>query len=310
LVRRGPGPGTLDAALAAQAANAGTEIRLADRVRHLPDGGIVAEGPRRADAIAVGYVFETTAADGAWGVVSDELAPKGYAYLIVCGGRGTLATVLFSDFHRERDYFERTLDFFARHVGVRRLDARRFGGRANFGVPRRAVRGQLLFVGESAGFQDALWGFGMRYALVSGHLAARAVLDGDPASYERAWRKQLGGSLRTAVVNRWGYERLGDRGYAALLERSDRMSDAREWLRGLYAASAWKRALFPLARLSLRRAETETCVREGCSCTWCRCQHDAIELPADSKVTGPVTTRDPHGHGHADRVANFAKTRG
>src|SRR5262249_8008846 len=69
LVARGPGPGTLDQALKQQALAAGVEIRFREPWPRLPEGGIVAGGPRAADAIAVGYNFKTSSADGAYGVL-------------------------------------------------------------------------------------------------------------------------------------------------------------------------------------------------------------------------------------------------
>lgn len=56
LVRRGQHPGTLDANPKDQAIACGVEIRFEDPCHYLPDGGIVAEGPRGSDAVAVGYV--------------------------------------------------------------------------------------------------------------------------------------------------------------------------------------------------------------------------------------------------------------
>ncbi|RMG55536.1 MAG: hypothetical protein D6723_02450, partial [Acidobacteria bacterium] len=79
LVRRGPESGTLDWGLKQQARARGVEIRFKQSRNRLPEGGIVAQGPRGADAIAVGYVFETDMADGAFAAFSDRLAPKGYA---------------------------------------------------------------------------------------------------------------------------------------------------------------------------------------------------------------------------------------
>ncbi|MBK7583238.1 MAG: hypothetical protein IPI67_23955 [Myxococcales bacterium] len=277
LVKRGKEPGTLDASLAEQAVRLGAELRLSDRVRTLEDGGIVAEGPRSTDAIAVGYVFETSAADGAYGVVSDELAPKGYAYLIVHAGRGTLATVLFEDFHSERTYLERTVEFYKSHVGIPMTGARRFGGRANAHLPGRATRGKLLYVGEAAGFQDALWGFGMRYAMLSGHLAGRALVDASPAAYDSAWEARLGGLLKTSIVNRYVVSHIGNFGYSVALALAGRSSDLRSWLHRLYAPSWWKRRLFPLAQRWARlKPPPAACVLEGCTCTWCRCQHDSV----------------------------------
>ncbi|HYB53546.1 MAG TPA: NAD(P)-binding protein, partial [Thermoanaerobaculia bacterium] len=118
LVRRGPGLGTLDTALKHQAQAAGVEIRFRAPCARLPEGGIVAGGPRAADAIAIGFTFETDRADGAFGVLSESLAPKGYAYLLICGGRGTVAACLFDDFHRERMYLDRTVEFFRRRTGL------------------------------------------------------------------------------------------------------------------------------------------------------------------------------------------------
>src|SRR5438093_1521526 len=50
LVRRGAGEGTLDSSLKAQALARGIEIRFAEAGRPLPERGVVAQGPRGADA--------------------------------------------------------------------------------------------------------------------------------------------------------------------------------------------------------------------------------------------------------------------
>ncbi len=118
LVRRGSAPGTLDRGLLQQALDLGVEVRFQDRVDHLPEGGIVATGPRGVDAIAVGYLFETASADGAWVALDQRLAPGGYAYLLIHGGRGTVASCMFEDFHREAVYLERTVSFFTSRLGI------------------------------------------------------------------------------------------------------------------------------------------------------------------------------------------------
>ncbi|MGH9318015.1 MAG: NAD(P)/FAD-dependent oxidoreductase [Thermoanaerobaculia bacterium] len=274
LVRRGPGPGTLDSALKAQALSAGVEIRFREPLARLPEGGIVAGGPRAADAIAVGYVFETDSADGALAVLSDRLAPKGYAYLLLCGGRGTVATCLFDDFHNERLYLERAVDFFRERAGLAMRNAVRFGGAGNALVPQTARQGSILFAGEAAGFQDALWGFGIRIGMLSGHLAARSLLERSPESYDRQWRARLGRQLRTSLVNRYAFARMGDRGYARLLRSMARKGDARKWLSRHYAPSLAKLLLLPLAHPWARsRRGPPACPVPSCDCTWCRNAH-------------------------------------
>jgi flavin-dependent dehydrogenase len=94
-------------------------------------------------------------------------------------------------------------------------------------------------VGEAAGFQDALWGFGIRMAIVSGHLAARALVSGRPREFDRLWRERLGGLISASFANRSLYRRAGDFGYALLIRRIAR-TDAREFLHRLYAPRWWK----------------------------------------------------------------------
>jgi flavin-dependent dehydrogenase len=195
--------------------------------------------------VAVGYVFETGMPDGIFVVLSDRIAPKGYAYLLVNRGRGTIAACLFDGFAEEKRYLDRTLDFFDRKVGLRMENPRRFGGTGQFSLTRSACRGGVLLAGEAAGFQDALWGFGIRYALLSGHLAARALLSG--ADYDRLWKRRFGGLQRTSVVNRYFFARLGNPGYRWLMRALGRARDPRDWLRAYYAPSFWKSLWAPAA---------------------------------------------------------------
>src|SRR5581483_11240177 len=168
LVRRGWQSGTLDQSLLAQAQALGVEVRFRDRVNRVDGLCVLAGGPRVADAIAVGYVFDTDMGEGDWIWFDNELAPLGYAYLLVHGGRGTVASCMFTDFKSEAKYVARTVAAFKERVGLTMRNERRFGGYGNFRVPRTGVQGGHLVVGEQAGFQDALARFGMRYALRSG----------------------------------------------------------------------------------------------------------------------------------------------
>jgi hypothetical protein len=93
--------------------------------------------------------------------------------------------------------------------------------------------------------------------------------------------RRLGGLLRLAVVNRYLYERLGDRGYPLFLPRVARAGDARDWLRRLYAQGPLRSLLYRWAsrRLAARAELIQDCP-EGCDCTWCRCRHESSRVPA------------------------------
>lgn len=289
-IRRGARAGTLDDALKRQALDRGVELRFRDPVDRLPDGGIVAFGPRGADVIAVGYVFETDASNGAYVVFSPALAPLGYAYLLVANGHGTVASCMFSEFEREREFLERTVDFFRRHVGVAMQNERRFGGTGNFRPFRPMQRGRMLFVGEAAGFQDPLWGFGLRYAMVSGQLAAAALMADEPERYEALVRRRFGTLFRAGLVNRYVFNQWGRRAYRALIRRLDRAPDPRRSLTRQYEEPFAKRLLYPLAARAGRwPRDPAPCADAHCDRIWCRGEHRAAE--DSGRARAPIRER-------------------
>lgn len=271
MVERGPEAGTLDTALLEHARALGAEVRFGSRLDRLEGVGVLALGPRAADAIAVGYHFDTTMRDGFWIVCDDDLAPKGYAYLLVMNGRGTVKTCMFADFKRESQYVQRSVAAFERLVGLKMIDPQPHGGVGNFRIPDSALSGAHPLAGEHAGFQDTLWGFGMRLAIVSGVLAARSVLEG--IDYDASWRRELAPWLQASVVNRVLYERCGNAGYAWLLRAQGSVGDARRFLRWLYRPRFATRLLLPWARARYRsRRRDAACSHADCTCIWCRCR--------------------------------------
>jgi len=285
LVERGPGPGTLDVALLEQARGLGVEVRFNSRLDHLKGAGIVACGPKVADAIAVGYHFETPMDDGIWVILDNQLAPQGYAYLLVMGGRGTVKSCMFSDFKQSHLYVERTVTAFQRLAGLKMVNPVAHGGVGNFYIPARAVAGVHPVVGEAAGFQDFLWGFGMRYAILSGVLAARSLLlDQD---YNVLWRRELGASMWNSAVNRGLFSLLGNRGYRWILQRNEtHLWDAHRVLHRLYQPWPIKRLLLPWARTRFTcNRHDQSCDRVDCNCIWCR-QGDHADVSA-GKTCGP-----------------------
>ena len=120
---------------------------------------------------------------------------------------------------------------------------RRFGYGGALRLPTTAMRGSRLYVGEAAGFQDCLFGFGMRYGMLSGHLAARALAHGE--DYDRLWREAFGRELSVGARNRRLYRLFGNPGYEAMIRilasrnplvaRLRRGRDVREFLTHVYA---------------------------------------------------------------------------
>ena len=272
MVERGPGPTSLDSAMLRQAQELGVEVRFNSRLKNLDGPGIFAIGPKAADAIAVGYHFRTKMENGYWAICDDRIAPKGYAYLLIMNGRGTVKSCMFREFKNERQYVEKTVERFKSLVGLEMIDPKPHGGVGNFRLPAQALYGRHPLTGELAGFQDALWGFGMRYAIHSGVLAARSLLD--DSSYENLWRRSMEPPINTAVVNRALYELVGNRGYRWFLHRQAK-GDAREFLHRHYAPSRLKKWLVPWARSRITTQRRDKgCDHIECECVWCRCGPD------------------------------------
>lgn len=268
LVRRGSHDGSLEFGLLEQATAAGAEVRFGDRVAHPEGSAVLAIGPRTADAIAAGYVFKTDQPDGNWIAFDDRLAPLGYAYLLIHGGHGTVASCMFTGFKHQAEHVKRTVAFFADRAGLEMRDPRPFGGYANLRLPRTAVQGGHPVIGEQAGFQDALAGFGMRYALRSGILAARSLLEG--TDYVKLWRGELQPLLRTGVSNRFVFNIVGARGRRWALRGISR-SDTATTLRRLYRPSVLTSLVFPLALWRYRAPLGDpSCDHVACDCVWCR----------------------------------------
>lgn len=148
MVERGPGPGSLDTALFEQAHALGVEVRFGSRLERLEGPGILAVWPKAADAIAVGYHFETDMDDGFWVICDETLAPQGYAYLLVMNGHGTVKSCLFSGFKQEGMYVARTVEAFRRCVGLKMRNERPHGGVGNFRIPLSAWSGRHSVAGE------------------------------------------------------------------------------------------------------------------------------------------------------------------
>ncbi len=276
LIERGPGPGTLDSALLQQAQSLGVEVRFNSRLRHMAGEGILSAGPRAADAIAVGYHFETEMMDGYWVICDDELAPQGYAYLLIMNGKGTVKSCMFSGFKQEKLYVQRTVEAFEQLLGLTMLNPVPHGGSGNFHIPASAYSGTHPRVGEQAGFQDTLWGFGMRLAIHSGVLAAQSLLNGE--NYNTLWQRELRPQMQTSVVNRVLFSLLGNRGYRWFLRHQIAKPNLRQSLRRQYQATLLKRLLGPWARRRYESIRKDvTCDHIDCHCIWCRgecCVHD------------------------------------
>ncbi len=221
----------------------------------------------------MGYLFETDLEDLTACVLSHRLAPSGYSYLLVADGRATLVSCHFANLPRWRDHLQATMEAFQRLFRFEMKSARFFSGYGNVFARKRFREGQKLYVGEAAGLQDGLWGFGMRFAIRSGYLAAESLLHGK--DYEERVRQELLPQHRAGLVNRFFWDLMSDRLFALFLGRAARWPDARRRLRELTGPHPLKALIAPFGQITRGwqlRCRDESCQREDCTCVWCTCR--------------------------------------
>lgn len=246
-VRRGAAhPGSLDNALRRQAERLGVEICFGRAVGR-DAVNIFAGGPAgRPTAVARGVTFELDRPAVSCTILSDA-APSGYTYFLAAEGMATIGTVLV------RSFADSDVQLRDACATVERLygfgvpaDARRWTGVARFAIPPPQVQQEVMLVGEAAGFQDALLGFGIRIAMISGALAAIALSEG--SDYEPAWRARLLPQFKASLVNRAIYQ---DSRFTkkALWGLARTTTDGLALLRYLYAWNAAHKLALPLTWL-------------------------------------------------------------
>ena len=98
---------------------------------------------------------------------------------------------------------------FKERLGARISDAKVLK-RQSYVLPmgpiKKKVYGNILLVGDAAGTVMPVSGEGIYYSIMSGNLAAEAVIKGDFASYEREWKRVYGSQFRLmSLLRQWLY---------------------------------------------------------------------------------------------------------
>ena len=249
LVKRGSEPGCLDHALRVQALDLGVRIHHGQTLPR-EQADVWAVGCARGGFfLDVGITFRTSQPNRAVILFDERLAPKACAYLFVIDGVATLAVLLTRQFRHARAFLRDTVAAFQRIQPFDMRDARLragFGGALNAFGPCPSVP---LVVGEAAGFLDYLWGFGIRQAMLSGFLAARALLEG--GDYESLVAQEIRPLVQSSLINRKFYDRAGNRAYRALIQYLCAKPGLHGLLHRAYQAPGVRRVFWPWVARSL-----------------------------------------------------------
>lgn len=249
LVRRGSSRDCFDMGLKKQAENAGVDIEFKKTVNE-SDADIIATGPKHVSGVVRGITFKTKSEKTAVVVLNDDISPKGYSYLLIEGGTGTIAVVVLKDIENADSYIKKAIRIFRGNIEFGMGDEKYFSGYGNFSLQDNYERDGNLIVGEAAGLLDFLLGFGMRYAVISGYLAARSIIE--DKSYNKIIQERLGHQLKASLVNRFLFEKLGNRGYKRVLKRI-KFRDPVNILNKQYNYSFTKKIIYPFSKIAMRK---------------------------------------------------------
>ncbi len=89
-------------------------------------------------------------------------------------------------------------------------------GYAYYDLPKTAIKENKLYVGEAAGFLDAAMGFGTHYAIISGYLAAIALIENK--NYDELWKNWFGDELKEKYLRRLVTEKMENNDYELVIE--------------------------------------------------------------------------------------------
>ena len=247
LVKRGSDADSLDQYLKRKAEEIGIEIEFGKKVA-VEDVDIVATGPVAPPrGVGYGISFKTDLPDCLCAIMDNKLTPYGYAYLIVVDGQGTLAVALVQDFQKIETYFSKALERFRDLFQFQVKEPQKFSGFANANFIRRKEK---IYIGEAAGFQDIFWGFGMRYAFLSGHLACQALVNNK--DYWLMVRKEIHPGMKSSAVNRLFLYLFGGIGLNWLIRKTGGSANQRKIIQKAYLYPFYKKIFYPFAKIILK----------------------------------------------------------
>jgi flavin-dependent dehydrogenase len=278
-VRRGSEEGTLDRGLLAQAQRLGAKVMFGSRL-NASEADIVATGPATPDGLAREMTWHTGEEERVEVFFNHLLSPGGYSYFFILDGVATFGCAIVADFKQIDTYFEHSLAAArALHPFDVPPDARVGYSYMNFHLKRAASRDGARWVGEAAGFQDYLFGLGIRYALTTGWLAAQSILL--QTDYDALWRERLEAKQETSLVNRFLYELGGNAGLSNFVRQAASATDFHRYLAGWHRHSWWKAVLAPIVRrIWHHRGRCQHKPGEH----WCRARDTEMKVPS----LGPV----------------------
>jgi len=204
LVKRGSAKGTLDHRLKVIAQQCGVQFFFNTPVKNTESVDVIATGPNPKSSIfiAKGITFTTDCPNEVAVYLNTKHFPYGYAYFLTINSQATLAVCGKKNiFQKRKTLLNDAILFFQNKFGQFKIEnCKNFGGYGVMPFSDIFSSKKPFVIGEAAGLQDNLLGFGMRYAFKSAIAASECIAHGVP--YDIFFRKELAPTVR--ISRFWG----------------------------------------------------------------------------------------------------------
>jgi flavin-dependent dehydrogenase len=186
------------------------------------DPDIIASGPRMRKISVFGYHYEKANCDGSIHIFLDNrYASHGYIGILPYhDGEMTLGSASFSG-TEDVLALKQKLDRFIEATpivkdflkGAKR--AQIISGYEDYETLVTAKAENSILTGEAGGFMDASRGFGLSYAVESGYLAAKSIIEN--RSYDELWKSSFGEKISRYYLRRKELSRLNNTDYEKII---------------------------------------------------------------------------------------------
>lgn len=234
IFERGSSENSIENQLYKQATDLGVKVFMGRPIdkRHVD---IVATGCRRKDIFAYGHIYKELDAspDTAYIIYNNLYAPNGYIYILTADGKTVIVAVSF-DKGKFR-YIPVNFSIFLRknnfvsNLVKRKEPAGKISGFGNYDIIKTAKDKGRYYVGERGFFMDASKGFGIRYAIITGQLVAKSIINN--LDYNRLWKYVLKDELERNFKRRMLLSKFTNKDYDLMLIKMGSRVDIEGYLK-------------------------------------------------------------------------------
>ena len=112
-------------------------------------------------------------------------------------------------------YLKKAVEIFSNEYSLKIKNEKKFCAVGSIFKTDNYEKDGKLLVGEAVGLQDFLFGFGIKYAITSGYLAAKSIYDN--LSYNKLIKNDLQKRQFRSLMARMFYHKLSNRGYERVI---------------------------------------------------------------------------------------------